>query len=532
VILDGVADALLSLLFPHWSDVRVHGVSATSASLRFDVAATSRTAVCPVCGRSSGRVHSRYERQLADQALGGRAVSIRLRARRFRCINPECVRSIFAEQIPGLAERYQRRSALLTTLLTKIGLALGGRPGQRMTQALAAEVSRSTLLRLVRSLPVPKPGVLRVIGVDDFALRRGHVYGSVLINMEDHRPVDLLGDRDADTLAGWLRRHPHIQVVCRDRGGPYAEGARRGAPDAIQVADRWHLLHNLTKAVDRVVRSHRKCLQHSDTAEQTPSNPPRALVQEPTPGLREHATRERHAEVHALLDDGLGIKTISRRLNLARETVRRYARAAQPDHLLSERGRTGSDLDEHVPYLTKRWEEGCTNAVRLHEEVRARGYRGAVRTVRALVQDWRITSPPRATTIKTPPKTRDVTAWIMRPAAKVSDEQKAELQQVLDRCDTLRQVDRLVSDFAGMAREREGRHLDTWIARARASGMSPIVGFAEGLIKDYDAVRNGLSLEWSSGTVEGHVNRIKTIKRTMYGRANFDLLRQRVLLGG
>lgn len=221
-----------------------------------------------------------------------------------------------------------------------------------------------------------------------------------------------------------------IRVVCRDRGSAYAEGARQGAPQAIQVADRWHLLHNLTSAVDRVVRSHRKCLRQpaepaSATRPVAPGPPLERISQ--TSQVREQNTRGRHAEIHTLLGDGVGITRIIQMLNLDRKTVRRYARAAEPEQLLTEVGRRGSD-------------------------------------------------------------------------------------------------------FAGMTRHRQGRHLDTWIAQATSSGIPAIAGFADGLLEDYDAVRNGLTLEHSSGAVEGHVNRIKMIKRTMYGRANFDLLRRRVLL--
>ncbi|WP_157229028.1 transposase [Nocardia brevicatena] len=270
--------------------------------------------------------------------------------------------------------------------------------------------------------------------------------------------------------------------------------------------------NNLGDAVDRVVRSHRKCLRHpaepAGATEPVAPGPPLERISQ-TSQVREQNTQRRHAEIHTLLGDGVGITRIGQMLNLDRKTVRRYARAAGPEQLLTEVGRRGSDLDEHLPCLAKRWEQGCDNAATLHHEIRERGYRGSPRTVRRLLQDWRTTSPPPLITVHTPPKPRQVTGWIMRPDDKLADEDKTELRRVLDRCATLRQVDQLVSDFAGMTRHRQGRHLDTWIAQATSSGIPAIAGFAAGLLEDYDAVRNGLTLEHSSGAVEGHVNRIK-----------------------
>ncbi|WP_329409237.1 transposase [Nocardia vinacea] len=243
----------------------------------------------------------------------------------------------------GRTIRLEARSNLLTGLLTKVALALGGRAGQRMTGHLAADVSRSTLLRMVRALPLPAAGALPAVGVDDFAICKGNIYGTVIIDMATHRPVDLLDDRTSDTLATWLRDHPEIRVVCRDRGGPYAEGARVGAPAAIQVADRWHLMHNLTKAVDEVARAHRKDLvPQQDTsqdaqpgAQQPEPGQPTPKEQTSAPGLRAETTRQRHDEIHALLAQGMGIAAIGRTLHLTRKTVRRYARAAAAEHLLT-----------------------------------------------------------------------------------------------------------------------------------------------------------------------------------------------------
>jgi transposase len=472
-------------------------------------------------------VHSRYQRVLADLAIGGRPTLLRVRVRRFFCDNTACRRRTFVEQVPQLTTPYARRTPLLRGVLEKIALALGGRPGARMTRLLAAEVSRTTLLRLARALPVPEPGTIAVVGVGDFAFRKGNTYGTIIIDMDTGRPVDLLPDRRADTFAAWLRAHPGARVICRDRASGYAEGGRLGAPDAIQVADRFHLLQNLTQAVDRVVRAHRGCLKDRSEAEAVAQPRPSTDGEQ---GRRAEVTRQRHAEIHALHATGVGTTAISNALNLDGKTVRRYLRAATADELLTETVPRERELDDHAAYLAQRWEQGCTNAVLLSTELRERGYRGSARTVRRLLQTWRDgTIKPTAVTAVAP-KPREVTGWIIRPAAERTDREQADLARILDRCDSLRTVDELVSDFAGMLRQRQGQHLDTWITQARASAVAQLTGFAAGLLKDYDAVRNGLTLPYSSGAVEGNVCRLKAIKRQMYGRANFDLLRLRVVL--
>ena len=233
---------------------------------------------------------------------------------------------------------------------------------------------------------MPEAGSRAVLGVDDFAFRRGHTYGTVLIDMHTRRPVDLLDDRLAETFADWLRAHPGVQIICRDRAGSYAEGGRLGAPDAIQLADRWHLLHNLSDAVDRVARSHRVCLRRQigpKNAEPPASGPPPSPPQ--VSGRRAESTRERHGEVHALLAQGMSQRMIGKHLGLQRNTVRRYARTAPAAELLTQNPRRGSQLDPFADYLAMRWEQDCTNAVELTAEIRRRGYRGSERSVRDLV---------------------------------------------------------------------------------------------------------------------------------------------------
>jgi transposase len=455
---------------------------------------------------------------------------IRLTVRRFICGAADCPRRTFAEPFSRLAAPHARFTTRLNQALERVGLALAGRAGARLTAQLRFGAGRMTLLRRVMALPDPRFSTPRVLGVDDFAIRRGQTYSTVLTSIEDHRVVDVLPTREAGPLAAWLIRHPGVEIICRDRAGTYAEGARRGAPDALQVADRFHLWQGLGRAVETFVAAHRDCLR-------TP--PPSGMLPKATPGSgrpqddsepvgrRAERKKAAHALVHDLLAQGHSRRAIARHLGWGLNTVLRYANAARWQDTIRENQPRPSRLDPYKLYLERRFAQGCTSVTHLHNELIADNAPVTYQMVRAHIATLRGTpadAPPR------PPTVRQVTGWLTRHPATLTEEDRASLKEVLARCPELDTADEHVRDFGEILTDRLGSTLPTWIDAVDASQLPGLTGFALHLLRDLDAVTAGLTLDWSSGSVEGAVNRIKKIKRQLYGRAGFELLRKMILL--
>jgi transposase len=545
--------ALLEVLFPHLAGLRVHRVEDAGDAVMIAASCQAGSACCPRCGGESARVHGGYARTVADGAAGGRPVLIVLRVRRFRCRNPQCPAVTFAEQAAGVSERYRRRSVPLLAMLAGFGLELAGRGAARLAGTLGIAVHPATVLRLVAAAPEPQVAAAPdVLGSGDFALAKGHVYGTVLVDMRTGDVAGLLPDREAATLQAWLTAHPGAGIICRDRAGNYAEGARAGAPDAIQVADRWHLWHNLAGYAEKTVAGHRGCLKDQPGTGDAGDDAPRtagAPEQEP-PGQAEDGqippdglldacgrerrlvtrTRERHAEIRQRLDAGESLSAISRVTGLDRKTVQRFARAGSAEELLGKATSREPELDQFKPYLHQRQNEGVTDAAALHAELRQRGWAGSERTVRRYVRPFR-QAPAAPGPAPAVPKTRQITRWLLTRPGHLQPDEQAQLQAIRACCPHIDALAGHVTAFAEMMTARTGsRDLETWLAAVEADEQAGLRSFAAGIRNDQQAVINGLTLHWNSGKVEGTVNKIKMIKRQMYGRASFSLLRKRVIL--
>jgi transposase len=537
----------------------VHRVEELAGAVVIYATCRAESACCPRCGRESARVHGGYWRTVTDGAAGGRPVLIALGVRRFRCQDSSCRAVTFAGQAQGVTLRYRRRSVPLLGLLAGFGLELAGRAAARLAGVLGVPVHSSTVLRLVMALPDPPVSAApEVTGVDDFALRKGRVYGTVIADAESGDVIDLLPGREAGTWEAWLTAHPGAEVICRDRAGACAQGASAGAPGAIQVADRWHLWHNLGEYAEKAVVAHRGCLTAPAAASPAGDDPPGqqapgagpAAAPPPEPdGLRDvhgheralvSRTRERHAAVHELLQAGRSQREAAEILGLDKKTVNRFAREPGPDALLVKATSRENKLDPFKAYINQRQNQGLTNAAALHAELAAtQGWTGSVHAVERYVRQFRTAdgrtragkNPRQAPASRPVPKTRQITRWLLSRPDHLDPDDQAGLAVVKARCPHLDALAGHIRGFAEMMTRRQGLlALEDWLTHVEADDQPELHSFVNGIRRDQQAVTAGLALSYSSAAMEGNVNKIKMIKRQMYGRAGFPLLRKRVIL--
>jgi transposase len=538
-----------------------HYVDAGTLTLSLET--TASTAPCPICGAESNRVHSRYHRALADLPCFGKAVRVAIMVRRFFCTDAQCPRRIFAERLLGFARPYSRTTDRLRQAHEAVGAALGGEPGSRLTVRLAISTSPDTLLRRVKQFEGGSPSPPRFVGIDDWAWRKGQRYGTIVVDLERSDIIDLLPDRDATTVKKWLDDHPGVELISRDRSSTYAQAAADSAPNALQVADRWHLLKNLREAIERLFERQsdevNEAVKAPAAATESPCSPalpdaPRAVtagepssppqpIAEPTaesPQLQAQRARrrkkiERFEQVHERHRRRHSARRIARELGMSFHTVQRYLRCKEcPDWKSGRAWR--SRWDAHREWIDARIAEGCTNAAELHRQLVTRDFRGSYNSVQRYVRKRlgvagkkreragaaRPSAPP-------PPSPRQLSfEWVRRPENRKPNEQR-RIDAIRASSDELATALDIADEFADLIRKRSSKTLGDWLVTGEASSSPEIRRYAEGIRRDESAVLAAVTQRWSNGPVEGHINRLKTVKRQMYGRAGFVLLRARIL---
>ena len=503
--------------------LRATGYNVNGAILAIDAEVMDAEVICPGCGQRSFRRHGRYVRHLMDLPAHGRTVQVRLSVRRFRCVAPHCFLTTFSEKVPDrLARRHGRRTGRFQDLVTYLGRAMGGRPAQALGRRLRFCVSKDTFLRGAASGVRTMGHEPRVIGIDEWAWRKGQRYGTLICDLERRAVIDLLPDREPATVAAWLRQHPQIEIVARDRNGGYRQAISEALPDATQVADRWHLLQNASDAFLASVRRAMSAIRRTVCRAELDPDILTAAERLQFEGI------QRRQKTNVLIQwmgaEGVPIKRIVRITGLSRGLVRRVLRGERDDVFRLQQ----SSLTPWFPQLEQYWQDGCRNGAELWRRLRADGFQGSLR----VVGEWATRQRRAEAAIpqgsgKCPPS-RKIARMVTSGRHHLSKADSifvAQVTQIEHALPQLAQDRRLLEAFTSMVRNGAEYGLADWLDKAKASGLA---AFSRGLSADLDAVEAALREPWSNGQTEGQINRLKILKRQLYGAAGIDLLLARI----
>ena len=541
----------VSTLLADPAAIRLEAFVSEESLIVLRVRVVQKQPKCPLCQTDSKSLHSHYVRLVADLPWHGVAISLELHSRKFRCRNEVCRRKVFCERLPKVVECYARKTVRLTSVLTLLAFALGGESGARTASKLNLPVSGDTLLKQMRRRnETPGPPV-RVLGIDDFAFRRGRSYGTILVDLERRCPVDLLPDRESGTLSKWLAAHPGVEIISRDRSKAYAEGATSGAPTAVQIADRWHLLKNLGEYLERLLLRHHslwrdKINEPLCSSTEAQIREPTSLVEDvlnkalrPAVAARHQARSEMYRQVFKLLEQSVPIEQVAGNIGKSTRTIIRWLKEGECRPRTRNRK---SELDQHWGFINDWQISENNNVMQLWQELQKHGYRGSSMALRRYLERKRLVSTNKRKRIirskiesklslkpSIPLITPRTAVLKLLHTDKLKEQEKPVIDQILRSSSEIEEAFELGREFENLLMGRSEIPLDAWLGKAQTSAIAEIKSFARGLTQDKSAVQAAVKYEWSQGPVEGQVNRLKLIKRQMYGRAKFDLLKARVI---
>ena len=479
-------------------------------------------------------------------------VSINLRQARWRCKDLTCPRSTFVDHVRDVAPPFARRTARVAKLALLLAHAAGGRPAERLMTRLGLPQSDDTLLRALKRHGSARSEVpaVRVVGIDDWSWRKG----TIMVDLERRQVVDVLADRSSETTARWLAGRPEIAIVSRDRCGLYAHGAAKGAPQARQVADRFHLIQNLRQSIERQLsRSPRQqaLALPLNTSVEAIAAPGTVICRYGQPAVTEDrdlrrngrraASQRLFTQVKVLQNSGKSHGEIVTQTRLHWRTVEKWLFAdALPERAaMAHKSTTPTAFRSH---LAQRWADGCTLGRELLPEIKALGYTGSMTHLQRFLNQWRrahfaaeIGEPAlKAAVIMAniqPHAIAPIAAasLCIKPRGALTPGQTESVERLKAECSDFAEMRRLAMRFRGLMRGKDASKLDAWVLDAGGSGIHGIRRFAATLRQDATAVRNAICERWSNGQTEGQINRLKTLKRAMYGRAGIELLRARML---
>lgn len=481
----------------------------------------SKISACPRCGRISERVRSRYHRRLLDLPVAGRPVRLIVVARRFRCDAVLCGQRIFTERFDkDVLEPWARRTARLEQIIYHLGLALGGRPAANFASRLMLPVSNDTLLRAVRRHGSPRFIPPTVVGIDDWAWRRNQRYGTILCDLERRKTIALLPDREPATAQAWLSDQPQIAIVARDRGGSYALAAAKALPNAVQVADRWHLMENASRAFLDAVR---KSMRQVRNAIGAATINPKLLTAAERLQYEGYLHREEtNTAIMALAKNGIRIKEIVRRTGYSRGLVRKVLRGQRSDIFRVRE----SSLEIYLQWLDEQWAAGQHNGSELWRRLRQHGFRGSLRVVSEWATRRRKAEKADGSNLSRAPSARTVARLMTFGRDGLTKSETVTVAAIEGEVPLLVEARNIIASFQAMIRKKSLADLEPWLERARSS---LVASFANGVIKDQAAVSAAITSPWSNGQTEGQITKLKLVKRQMYGRGKLDLLQARVI---